>query len=235
MTYYQILTSDGVPFGLGIPISNPIHHFIEDCHVLLQTFYFFPPDKNPNFIKRWIDFTFMTGKFYHLCFTTFYPPLVQGPNSEYLLCDFYPESCFNPTLFDVPVSDRIVYVRRWASDNLLEFIKDNSELDGKTVNYVEFVNRSKALSGVQKLLDESIKKLRKTIPDSVISSSMQELNDIMDESQKNKYAINFIQLERQIKELTNGEQIPNTNGEPNKAQVNNTEALESKDQSKDQV
>lgn len=216
--YYQIMTSDGLPFGLGMPVENPHTVMVDSVPVIMQMFYYFPPDKTPNIVKKFIDFNFMVGKFYYLCFPTFYPPLVQGTDTEYLLADFYEGSCFNNTLFNLPISERLVYAKRWASDNLLEFIKDNFSVDGRIVDYNNFINRSKAVSGVQKLLDEAVLKLRKTIPESVVSVSMRNLNSAFDEAQRQNYAINFIPLESD----NNGNgKILDTEGEPK--QVTNSD------------
>ena len=190
------MTSEHRSYALGIPVTSPFSIAINGKFVNLQMFYYFPPDRSPFFLKKMYDLFFKRGRMYYVCYVTDVPPMSWGNESIMILADFVGETNpFNPTLFMVPLNMRFIYVQRWAISDLNEFVRDNRDADGKIVNYVEFVNRSKALRGMTFLHDKFLEALRSAIPEAVVSRQMEEISEIFEEAQKIKTLTDITKLE----------------------------------------
>jgi hypothetical protein len=190
------MTSEHRSYALGVPVTSPFCVAISGKFVNLQMFYYFPPEHSPFFLKKLYHLFFKRGRMYYLCYVTDVPPMSWGNESIMILADFVGETNpFNPTLFMVPLNMRFIYVQRWATSDLHEFCEDNKNADGKIVNYIEFVNRSRAMGGMTFLLDRFLEILRASIPDAVVSEQMRELSDIFEEAQKSKSFTEITQVE----------------------------------------
>jgi hypothetical protein len=181
------MTSEHRTFTLGVPVTSPFSVAVDGRFVNLQMFYYFPPEKSPFFLKKMYHLFFKKGRMYFLCYLTDVPPMSWGNESIMILADFVGDRIpFNPTLFKVPLNMRYIYVQRWATEDLNEFIKDCKDVDGKLVNYKEFVMRSKAMRGAVFLLDKTVDSLKSAIPEAVVSRQMEEISEIFEEAQKIK-------------------------------------------------
>ncbi len=184
--YHYLMTSEHRTFTLGVPVTSPFSVAVDGKFVNLQMFYYFPPEKSPFFLKKMYHLFFKKGRMFYLCYLTDVPPMSWGNESIMILADFVGDNAFNSTLFTVPLDMRFIYVQRWATKDLNEFIEDCKDADGKLVNYVEFVNRSKALQGMTFLHDKFLQALRSAIPEAVVSRQMEEISEIFEEAQKIK-------------------------------------------------
>ena len=190
------MTSEHRTYALGVPVTQPFSVAVDGRFINLQMFYYFSPEKSPFFLRKMYHLFFKKGRMYYLCYVTDVPPISWGNKSNLILADFVGDKIpFNSSLFLVPLNMRFIYVQRWATDDLSEFVKDSKDNDGKIVNYVEFVNRSKAMQGTVFLLDRVVDSLRRAIPEAVVSRQMEEISDIFEEAQKIKTLTDITKLE----------------------------------------